>query len=428
MKLYSIARPTDLARVTALRFRKSISEAVDSYADLISRRLDRAFSEAVQGLAETAPDTPATRAWMHTIRYLAQPGVREQPVPDAFSLGHLEADGPDPGRLFELLCWEGVGATFHIGASCDVELPSAPPRLLSVGVEGAFVVGEPWPTSGRWKLTAAADISLIGPDFVGASSSDLFWKPNVRVAGVGIDACVPLNTAALINRDFQEFPMVRSWGYSVTWAPVLKRAADAISDYSPPAAECVKEFVRCAVPLVAGKEVIGSASREQALGLVFLPATSRPDQLTECLLHEAMHQYLFRIEECGPLFTIDNDVSEKYYSPWRTDARPLRMTLHGAFVFAAVADLYLWKDAPQIFQLDRRECIRRAYHRAKQVRQALATVLGNASLTRFGQIVVEAIEYDLGAILDAAVPSNADRLAVDAELTEHSERYVAYSR
>ncbi|ESY55570.1 hypothetical protein X744_19225 [Mesorhizobium sp. LNJC372A00] len=407
-----------------------MSEAADSYADLISPRLDRAFSEAIQGLAETAPDTPATRAWVHTIRYLTQPGAREQPVPDAFSLGHVEADGPDSGRLFELLCWEGVGAC-QLAASWDVELPSAPPSLFSIGVEGAFVVGDPWPTSGRWRLSSGQDTSLIGPDFVGTSTSDLFWKPNVRVAGLGIDAFVPLNSMALMNRDFQEFPMVRSRGYSVTWAPVLKRAAEAIGDYSPLAAESVKEFVRCVVPLVGGNEVIGSASREQALGLVFLPASSRPDQLTECLLHEAMHQYLFRIEECGALFTNDTDdtdVNDRYYSPWRTDARPLRMTLHGAFVFAAVADLYLWENAPQIFQLDRSECIRRAYHRAKQVQQALGTVLSNATLTGFGKIVVEAIAYDLAAVFDAAVPSNADRAEVEAELTEHRERYVAYSR
>ena len=222
--------------------------------------------------------------------------------------------------------------------------------------------------------------------------------------------------------------MVRSGAYADAWAPVLRLAADAISEYSQRAAACVREFVRCVVPLVGGEDVIGSASREQALGLVFLPGSDRPDQMTECLLHETMHQYLFRIEECGDLFTADTDVSESYYSPWRTDPRPLRMTLHGAFVFAAVADLYLWEAAPQVFRLDRRECIRRSYHRARQVRQALDTILRNARLTRFGQVVVETVEHDLAAIFDTADPSGDDRAAVDAMLTEHSQRYVAYAR
>ncbi len=429
MKLYSIALPGDLTRVTALRFRKTVSEAAGNYVDLISGRLDHAFGEAVLSLAETAPDTPATRAWAHTIACLTQPVVREQPVPGSALLGHIEADRPDADRLFELLCWEGVGAACHTGLSAGVELPSAPPRLLSVGVEGAFFVGDRWPTSGRWKLSAAGGISLAGPDFVATSSSDsLFWKSNLRVAGVGIDAFIPLSTPALVNRDFQEFPIVRSSTYAGAWAPVLRCAADAIGEYSQPAAACVREFVRCVVPLVGGEDVIGSASREQALGLVFLPGADRPDQLTECLLHEAMHQYLFRIEDCGDLFAADTDVSESYYSPWRTDPRPLRMTLHGAFVFAAIADLYRWEAAPQTLQLDRRECIRRSYHRARQVRQALDTVLRNARLTRFGQVVVETIEHDLADIFDTAEPASDDRAAVDAVLIEHSQRHVTYAR
>jgi hypothetical protein len=104
------------------------------------------------------------------------------------------------------------------------------------------------------------------------------------------------------------------------------------------------------------------------------------------------------------------------------------MTLHGAFVFAAVADLYQWEAAPEVFRLDRRECIRRTYHRATQVRQALDTVRRNARLTRFGQVIIETVEHDLASILERADPDWDDRMAVDAMVMQHSDRHAAYAR
>lgn len=429
MKLYSIAAPSDLVRATDCRFRKILSEVAEDYADLISGRLDRAFSEGVMSLPERMPDTPASRAWIQTIASLMQSGFREEPVPSSALVAHLEADSPDVDRLLELLCWEGLGATRNPGLIASTGLPSAPPRVLSIGIDGSFFIGGRWPTSGAWKLCSAENVTLTGPDFAAtAFSFDPLWKPNVRVLSTGIDAVIPLNTPALINRDFQDFPMIRSDAYAAAWAPVLRRAADAIGDYSTLAAGFVRHFVRCVVPLVGGEDMYGSASREQALGLVFLPGTDRLDLMTECLLHETMHQYLFRIEECADLFTVDTDVSERYYSPWRSDPRPLRMTLHGAFVFAAVADLYQWEAAPEVFRLDRRECIQRSYHRARQVRRALDTVIGNARLTNFGQIIVETLEHDIATILNKAELTKTDQSAMDAMLTAHSERYASYAR
>lgn len=428
MKLYSIALPSDLKRATTYKLRERISKVARNYADLISGRLDRAYSEAVVRAADSSPDTPAVRAWLHTIARLTQEVTHEQSVPHADLLPQFNADSPDVGRLFELVCWEGVGAACARRSGAFFDLPGAPPQLLSVNLEGAFEVGEVWPTSGTWSLTATEEVCLTGPAFTATSSSASLWKANIQVAGKGIDAFIPLSTPALTNRDFQEFPMIRSWAYAKAWSPVLQLAGDAIDEYSKAAAACVRELVHCVVPLVGTEEVVGSASREQALGLVFLPGTDRQDQVTECLLHEAMHQYLFRLEECGDLFTSDNDTSESYYSPWRNDPRPLRMTLHGAFVFSAVSDLYQSASAPEILHIERRECLRRSYHRARQVRQALGTVVRHAKLTAFGQIVVDAVEQDLARILDAVEPAKADRALVDSIVSEHSERYVQYAR
>lgn len=430
MKLYSIALPADLSLATSKKFRQRFSEALDQYAALTASRISPAFRDGIERTTTTVADSPAARAWAHTVNCLAHPQAKQQAVPYSSLVGHLDADGPTVGRIFELLGWEALGAASNVEDSSSFELPSAPPNLLSIKEWGAFNVGERWPAPAKWKLSFAASLACLeGPQFCATSAAaEPAWMSNVHISGAGIDAYIPLTNSALVNRDFQEFPMVRSRAYAAEWASVVRHAAEVINRYNRSAAACVEAFTRCVVPLVGGDDTIGSASREEALGLVFLPASSCIDQVTECLLHETMHQYLFRIEECGDLFTPETEKDERFYSPWRSDPRPLRMTLHGAFVFLAVADLYLWESAPSMFGIDDGECTRRAYQRARQVRIALEVVHRNARLTRFGSAVMDAIEHDLTSILDRTCPTVDDRATIDALLMAHSERYAAYAR
>lgn len=431
MKLYSIALLSDLIQATSIRFRQRLAVALNQYADLSASEIDRSFYDALARATEIAADTPSMRAWTHTIASLAASHAKQRPVPYSSLVGYLHTDGPTAGRIFELLGWEGLGAA-ACGAQdgTSFELPSAPPSVFPIGACGAFKVGEYWPTSGTWTLAKTGGAtSLKGPEFAATSSaSDCAWISNIRITGTGIDVFIPLSNPALINRDFQEFPMVRSRPYAVAWASVVQRAAKVISRYSEFAAACTETLVRCVVPLAGGNDAVGSASLEEVLGLIFLPTSNDLDQITECLLHEAMHQYLFRIEECGELFTANTNTADQFYSPWRSDPRSLRMTLHGAFVFVAVADLYLWENTPALFEMDHRECLRRAYYRAKQVHLALEIVRRNAGLTRFGKTVFDAIEHDAASVFDRTRPTNAECAAIEALLNEHRRCHAAYVR
>lgn len=430
MRLYTIAHPNDLLQATERRLRQRLLEAGKQYFDLSAARIDQTFKDAVMSAVAAAPDRPPIRAWLHTISQLSHLHASRQLVPYSSLLGHLSADGPSVGRLFELLGWEALGAAFNRCGNASFELPAAPPCILPMGEFGAFSVGEQWPIDGRWSMSIIDGVArLTGPSFAASSlAPEPAWTSNIHLASAGIDATIPLANPSLMNRDFQEFPMVRSRRYATAWAPTVMRAVEAIQNYSPFAVACTRAFVTSIVPLVGGDDSIGSASREDALGLIFLPASNAFDEVTECLLHETMHQYLFRIEECGALFSVDTDTSERYYSPWRSDPRSLRMTLHGAFVFVAVADFYLWDDAPMVFEIDRRECLRRAYHRAKQVRIALDVVRRHARLTRFGSVVIDAVEQDAVSIFDRSAPSHDDCASVDAMLMAHSRQYASYSR
>lgn len=429
VKICSITRPVDLIEATAIRFRKTLSEVAYQFGELVSGRVPAQFVGALAKCASAAPDTPATRAWVHTVGRLMHDEFQGQQVPAAMTVGHLSADGPYAGRFLELLCWELVGAVCDAVPGLQIDLPAAPPDLLAVGLGGAFAVGHRWPVAAPWTISSDHSPRLVGPEFDAvAYTNGTSWRSNISVSHNGHKIVVPLNTPALVNRDFQEFPFVLSAPYVAMWTRALGLACDVIGQYSPSTLAWVRSLIHCAIPLVCGVDTIGSASREEALGLVFLPATDRLDQLTECLLHEAMHQLLFRLEECGNLFTPETDTKEIYYSPWRTDPRPLRMSLHGAFVFTAVADLYRSEVSPKVFGFHRRECDSLAYYRARQAGEALNVVLRNAGLTRVGQVVVDAILDDLAMILNGIAPISEDKLSVDMMMTSHSELYAAYAR
>jgi HEXXH motif-containing protein len=277
VRLYSITLPSDLVRATSIRFHPRLAEALDQYAELSASRIDLAFRDVLARAMATATDTPATRAWIDTIACLSHPDATQQPVPRSSLVGHLNADGPTADRILELLGWEGLGAACDTSKKVSFELPSAPPNLFPLGVCGAFT-GEHWPPSGIWDLSIADGIACLrGPQFAATSEgSDCAWTPNIRIRGTGLDALIPLYNPALMNRDFQEFPMVLSRPYAVAWAPIVKRAAEVISCYSRSAAALTEALVQCVVPLVGGDEIIGSASREEALGLIFLARGDAP--------------------------------------------------------------------------------------------------------------------------------------------------------
>lgn len=430
MKLFSIANPGDLRQATSIRFRQRLAEAVNAYRELSESYVDPAFLDCVERASLNAIDNPASRAWTHTVRSLGRHRLNEQSVPHSSTVGHIDADGPTVERLFELLSWEAVGAIADIGTGCSFEMPGAPPRIFAIGVCGAFALGDHWPSAGKWKLSLSNGVACVeGPaSFAISSDSEPSWIRNIQILKGQESPCIPLSNAALVNRDFQEFPIVRSRAFASQWSQFVRQAIELIGSYNVSARAFVETFVRCVVPLMGADDAIGSASREEALGLIFLPASDRIDQVAECLLHEAMHQYLFRIEECGDLFTPDTETAERFYSPWRSDLRPLRMVLHGAFVFMAVSHFYLWEGAHAAFGIDRIECEKRSYYRASQVRTAVDIIRRNARLTRFGNVVLDAIEYDLASILDKVHPTGDDRAVIDSLLGEHSDRYASYAR
>lgn len=155
--------------------------------------------------------------------------------------------------------------------------------------------------------------------------------------------------------------------YRSAWAALPKRRALAISS-----------CVRTLVPLRTRGE--RSATSPDAFGSIALTTPRTGRELAATLVHECQHGILNAVHQLVELY--DSADTSWYYSPWRTDPRPVHGLLHGAFAFLAVADF--WRDRAD----DRAELnftrIVLQLHRALEA-------LESASLTEHGRRLVQNI-------------------------------------
>ena len=425
-KLCSIARVDDLIEASGRRFRDQSSAALIEFLRLGSS-LSVSTRSGVEHACQVIRDCPEARHWQATVSRLSQTFSGEDVGSLSSIIGYLAIDRPEIERVFQLLAWQIAASAFDDGCLDSLFFDNLPPAVLSVGSRGAFDreridIAEHCPTT----LVRTGDsLELVYESAaLRQRAGDSGWIQSITFSGGSLQASIPLHQSNLLNRDHQDFPVVESRIYAQRWLRDVAGAAILLDQYST---LNILRLITAVVPAFCLAPAVGSASREEALGLVFLPATDRIDQIVECLLHEALHQYLFRLEECADLFASDSPSEARFYSPWRDDGRPLRMILHGAFVFAGVADFYLW-DGLASLQIDTKERHRRAYHRAQQARTALATIMRYGRLTKFGHLTIECIEAALDLIAACASPSSNDRSGIDTAMAQHASRFSTYDR
>jgi len=415
--LARLATIDDLAIASGRKFAVEFGAAVALFTRLADRYFDAPTRDCLKSLAGQPSDSAPCREWCQTIYEIRGFCEGLDAVPNSSYTSHLDIDRGDAGRVAELLLWQLFGAVAKPGSRLTLP-PIHLPLRLALGGLGMLRLEGVESSLRLEKLDWSGDRPALR-DNTGASSFGS-WEPHIGLAGPGVCATIPLGDRALTSARLQDFPIVRSRAYAHDWSSVVLRGARDIAEYSPLASAAVERFVTHVLPLLCGDHAIGSASRQEALGLVFLPAVlDQPDQFAECLLHEAMHQYLFRLEACARLFDPASPLAVAFFSPWRNDKRPLRMTLHGGFVFAAVADMYLWVANSPRWGLDAATAQRRAYQRYRESLLALGVVRKYAIMSSVGDKVIEAIESDLATIHARLRPRPEDAAEVDRAIEEH---------
>jgi HEXXH motif-containing protein len=289
------------------------------------------------------------------------------------ALSHLCLDEARGSRLAELLALQLVGILAGQASRNDWDF-----EFL-----GDFPAPSRIDFDGRGSLTAPGQDQTRRVEvkaYNGALSVETnLWRcelPNAPVGGHFENALQVVDGtslgyvyASLCRPEFQPFPQLQGSAGNQAWVAQLRQSWKALELSGIPNVKDHLSWCKSLIGLVSMTGAIGSASREEALGLIYLPAGASDTDLAECLLHESLHQVLFRLEEAVSLFDAESPAAPTYYSPWRTDGRPLRMVLHGAFVFAGVARLHrLWSEQPGADFAGSRET---ACRRAVESQQAL---------------------------------------------------------
>jgi HEXXH motif-containing protein len=430
--------------VASGRFRATLTtRAAEAFETHAPRSTCRGLAMAAARLASESPESPWLWHWCRaTYRLLPYfRGDIDSPIPT--DLGRSDLIGDDDERLADLHRFAAVEALIDASVSSawsgsnecrfDFESSALPPRSLNLGRFASVTFGDQGRAGiainvegGHLRLQgpeAKVDVDLLEGHVTQKGYVLVRASPAADMGGKRIP--VPIHDAALTVPTMQAFPILVSDSDGRSFAARISRAYSWLRERTGNrrADDCAT-LCSAALPLRCGRDgIFGSGSNHEILGLLFLPQTPRVELLAESILHECLHQFLFRIDVCAPLFS-EADRAERYYSPWRSDARPLDMVLHGAFVFSEVAALYqqCWRaPCPEVELADASE---RAYRRARQAETACATVRRYAKLSRIGEIVVQDIERRVTSILadlglDPAVKSDIDG-GLDVHAAEHS--------
>lgn len=184
-------------------------------------------------------------------------------------------------------------------------------------------------------------------------------------------------------------------------------------------------FCESAYMIHSNENYFCSGNDESNLGLIYLPNINDEYNLAECVLHELMHQKLCNIEDVALLFKGKGHLQDKYYSPWRNDPRPLRMILHGLFVFTGIIEF--WQQLIQDNKL-KKTALLNCYLRLIQNKLAIKILKKYATFTILGSHILERlidINRDIELFINQKVPSK-DIIILKNQLSEHRKRYKMY--
>jgi HEXXH motif-containing protein len=207
---------------------------------------------------------------------------------------------------------------------------------------------------------------------------------NVELNGFDYDLRLPGRTTFQYE-DLDEAGFIR-------WQSPIQQSLRWIAASCPELSREMDYALRCITPIRSlGPDTHLSATFREAPGLMALSWTPDTAIMMEAMVHEYHHNKLNTLLVLDPLITGPTDKAI-FYSPWRTDPRPLLGILHGAFVFHAVLEFWCRFFQAEIPLLREERVRQRMYLILGQIRQALNTLSSEAEFSSFGSALVEGIE------------------------------------
>lgn len=218
---------------------------------------------------------------------------------------------------------------------------------------------------------------------------------------VPLDLEKKLNPQHNWNYDFlSSFETLSDHSEYENWKNSLSSAVSFISSADESLMESINKFINSLLVVKSQNNCHGSGSPSHLIGSVYLPAVSDTSLIAECLVHEALHNYLYRLDHVHPLFIDNLGNEELYYSPWRKDPRPLMMVLHGAFVFTGVVRLYNAVLKSDYSVVSREIFMERIGARMKQIQIAIEVLSTHDHTSKLGSTIIEIMNDCLEEVSD----------------------------
>jgi hypothetical protein len=386
-------------------------------------------------------DTPKLRHFLHTSKGLIKSAKKDRD-PDPSCVSHFFVDSINSNRVFELHCFKGAEILFdyYIKNSTPFEfsINSFLPQNFNFFPFYSITIpdndansDEPSHFSYDKNILCVKNglirfkINLQTKEL--ENTSNIIFSHGFKIkSNSDVESTIPIHDNALCEPYFATAPILRGTNSVKEWIKTLEDAFHILSQFPNNLLnECI-QLAPVILPLHNNAIRFGSASCEEVIGLTYLPAVNNQYDVAECLLHEAMHQKLFRLETSISILEDGTD-AQKYYSPWRSDPRPLRMCMHGAYVFTGVSEM--WLTIGEVNQNDKSFqafCLEQSYYRAKQSLRAISLVLKYGKMTLFGSELAEALSKICLDVLNTINTINFDQSKIDNLLEEHEEQYSNY--
>jgi hypothetical protein len=386
-------------------------------------------------------DNARIRFWLTCTKELIK-SLNSDLDPSPSSISCLFVDSLSPGRVIELHLFELLGIWIddkvNKNMSFSLSFNIIMPNSLKLGSLGNIDFSETSKEVLTWDINFNCNDSI---EFCSSNNNNIIVKIDSRYNGEsdnigdssiitdyhGSSFEIPIHDNALCEPYYANAAIVRSKAVCERWCnEVLIPAMDILYDMDE---KLIKESLALApiqLPLHSGSIGFGSASSEDILGLIYLPGVNTKYDVSECLLHETLHQKLFRIETAIDFFEDQSPIDEKYYSPWRIDPRPLRMLLHGAFVFTAISEMWSILAGDPEYDHSNGDPIFLTTFRARQSIKAIDIIKKYGVLNQLGEKFIDSIYNNAFGAIDKVRPSDSVNQDVEFQLKDHNDRCVDY--
>jgi hypothetical protein len=380
------------------------------------------------------PDSPKLRHWVSVSRSLLRSRLQASD-PEPRFVAHFHVDSLEESRVTDLHSLRALEITLEEAIRSGRPFLWEDPKLLSppafsVWGHGTFHADQPSPgfrvalTDSQLKIgfgSSAAELDISRSRTSG--SADVAFRSTILVNTVAGQFVCPVDVMGLADCSHSNAPVVRTMNALRPWTGTLSSAVALLHSQDAELASDCHKLAPAVLALHTGGTSYGSSSPEELAGLVFLPGILDTHDVAECLLHESLHQKLFRLEQSASLFTGETGDLEAYYSPWRSDPRPLRMLMHGAYVFAGVSNMWTRLAMKTPNDSDRENASFHAYYRAQQCSAALDIVEKYDTLTPVGTKVARIVRTGIDDALSDLCVSTAVRDETRERLAAHRNRF-----